>query len=89
MINATLRIANTSGHRDNPLYRQHIRDAIDVASGTKPGNDPCPTGLYAWLTKGARAPGDNFIKYKDYGGQDFYTLTESFRKDQLQRNKSN
>jgi hypothetical protein len=69
------------------LYRQFIRDAISIASGTDPGKDPSPTGLYSWRTAKAASPGSNFVKYRTHGGQDFYTLTDAFRKDPLQRKK--
>ena len=84
-INNVVRFANSSTHKDQQRYRQYLRDAINVASGAKPGSDPCPTGLYAWRTARRDPPGKNFVKYKTYGGQDFYTLTESFRSDPLQR----
>ena len=86
VIEGVIRFANTSGHKDNRVYRQFIRDATDIASGAKAGKDPCPTGLYAWRTARSSSPGSNFVKWKTHGGQDFYTLTESFRKDPLQRN---
>ena len=87
VIDGVVRMANTSGHKDVLIYRQFIRDAINIASGTDPGKDPCPTGLYSWRTAKAASPGSNFVKYRTHGGQDFYTLTESFRKDPLQRKK--
>jgi hypothetical protein len=87
VINDVLGVANTSGHKNVLLYRQFVQDAIDVASGTKPGTDPCPTGLYGWRTKRRGSPGRNFELYKGFAGQEFYTLSESFRKDPLQRTK--
>jgi hypothetical protein len=87
VIDGVLRLANTSGHKDVLLYRQFIRDAISIASGTDPGKDPSPNGLYSWRTAKAASPGSNFVKYRTHGGQDFYTLTDAFRKDPLQRKK--
>jgi len=87
VIDAVVRLANTSGHKDVLVYRQFIRDAISIASGTDPGKDPSPTGLYSWRTAKATSPGSNFVKFRTHGGQDFYTLTDAFRKDPLQRKK--
>jgi hypothetical protein len=87
VIDGVVRLANTSGHKDVLLYRQFIRDAINIASGADPGKDPSPTGLFSWRTAKAASPGSNFVKYRTHGGQDFYTLTDAFRKDPLQRKK--
>ena len=88
VINGVMRIANTSGHKDTRLYRQYLRDAMEIAASTDRGKDPCSTGLYGWRTAGSGSPGSNFEKFKTFGGQDFYTLTESFRKDPLQRTRA-
>jgi hypothetical protein len=88
LIGRIVSIANTSAHQDNLKYRQHVRDAIAVASGGKPAKDPCPTKLYGWRTKDHPMNNPNYVKYETYGGQDFYTLSESFRQDPLQRHKT-
>jgi hypothetical protein len=88
LISRIVSIANTSAHQDNLKYRQHVRDAIAVASGGKPAKDPCPTKLYGWRTKDHPMNNNNYVKYETYGGQDFYTLSESFIKDPLQRDKA-
>ena len=83
LLNDVLSIANNSSHNDCLLYRQYVQNAIDVANGSKPGNDP--TGLYGWKTANSNSTGPNFVMYKSFGGQDFYTLTEAFKKDPLMR----
>lgn len=85
VIDGVMRFANLSGHKDVLVYRQFVRDAINIASGTDPGKDPSPNGLFSWRTAKAASPGSNFVKYRTHGGQDFYTLTDAFRKDPLQR----
>jgi hypothetical protein len=85
LLNEILSIANNSAHKDCLLYRQYVQNAIDVANLNTCGSDPCPTGLYAWRTANSGSPGDNFVKYQSLGGQDFYTLSEAFRKDPLLR----
>ncbi|MCC8393537.1 hypothetical protein LJ656_13135 [Paraburkholderia sp. MMS20-SJTR3] len=85
VLDDVLKIANDSSDKNFETYRKYVQNAIDVAKGHKLGSDPCPTGLYAWRTSGRASPGPNFVLYESRGGQDFYTLTNSFLKDPLQR----
>ena len=66
-----------------------MKNAIDVAQAGKAqiGGDPCPTGLYGWVTARTASPGDNYVLFKRQGGQDFYTLTDEFKKDPSLRDK--
>jgi hypothetical protein len=81
MLNDVLTLANDSTNKNFLLYRQYVQNAIDVAQGFKSAIDPCSTGLYAWRTSGKGSPGKNFIPYQSKGGQDFYTLSEAFIKE--------
>jgi len=85
VLDDVLKIANDSTNIKFAIYRQYVRNAIDVARGTNSGTDPCPTGLYAWRTSGRGSPGRNFVLYESRGGQDFYTLSDAFIKDPQQR----
>jgi hypothetical protein len=87
VLDGVLNIANDSTHRNFSTTREYVQAAIDIARGLSVGKDPCPTGLYAWRTEDTRSPGANFVKYQTKAGQDFYTLTEEFRKDPLLRTK--
>lgn len=55
-------------------YAEFVKAAISSAKAAKPTEDPCKTRLYGWRTQGSRHPGGQFVKYKDYAGQTFYTL---------------
>lgn len=77
-LNAILNVAHDGTDSRYKAHRLFVEHAIAVASGEKPGADPCPTKLYAWKTEGADSPGHNFIKFQSKGGQDFYTLTNAF-----------
>jgi hypothetical protein len=88
VLDGALNIANDSTHRNFSTMREYVQAAIDIARGLRAGNDPCPTGLYAWRTQGRASPGANFVKYQTQAGQDFYTLTPEFLKDPLLRSKA-
>jgi hypothetical protein len=88
VLDGVLNIANDSTHRNFSTTREYVQAAIDIARGLSVGNDPCPTGLYAWRTKDSKRPSENFVKYQIKGGQDFYTLTPEFLKDPLLRSKT-
>jgi hypothetical protein len=88
ILDGVLNIANDSTHRNFSTMREYVQAAIDVARGLRAGNDPCPTGLYAWRTEDSRSPSTNFVKYQTKAGQDFYTLTPEFLKDPLLRSKA-
>jgi hypothetical protein len=78
-IDTIMKVANEGGDLRFNDYRRHVENALKVASGEIPLiADPCPTGLYGWKTVGSRHPGENFVLYKEYAGQKFYTLTEEF-----------
>ena len=76
--NITLYIAYATNynHPKREQYLEFINNAKAAAaknalSGFK---DPLPKGLYGWRTKGSTSPGGDFVKYKDFAGQTFYTL---------------
>ncbi|MFP8966754.1 hypothetical protein ACKC9G_09280 [Pokkaliibacter sp. CJK22405] len=75
-----IKIANDGSHIKNKEYRNYIELAMATArlSESNLGEDPCITKLYAWRSSGAASPGKNFVLFSSKGGQDFYTLTESF-----------
>jgi len=81
------RIANDATDSRHIATREFVKDAIEVAKGTKPGSDPCPTGLYAWKTAEAKSPGRNFVKFATESGNDFYTLTQEFLRDPLMKDR--
>lgn len=73
-------IANDTKDQRNGLYAKFVQNAIDVANATtvpdpsqaeNPKNNP----ICGWRTMGAGSPGGRFVKYKDQGGNTFYTLT--------------
>lgn len=78
LIDEVVKNANDGTHRLNQQYRDYLETALAVARGELRGTDPCPTGLYAWRTTGEKSPGNNFVKFTEKGGQDFYTLTDDF-----------
>ena len=78
LIDEVTKNANDGTHRLNKQYRDYLETALAVARGELTGADPCPTSLYAWRTAGTKSPGDNFVKFTEKGGQDFYTLTNDF-----------
>ncbi|QCP52875.1 hypothetical protein FAZ95_27570 [Trinickia violacea] len=78
LIDKALKNANDGTHRLNEQYRDFIETVLAVARGELRSADPCPTGLYAWRTRGEKSPGGNFVKFTTKGGQDFYTLTSDF-----------
>jgi hypothetical protein len=84
-IRKALEYANKGTHPKFSFYRGYVQNAIDVATGRKKGTEPCPKKLYGWMTIGAGSPGKNFEVFKDFGGQTFYTLTDAFLADPLQR----
>lgn len=45
-IKNAVRIANDASISTFQLYRGYIKNAIDVAEGSRKGTDPCPTKLY-------------------------------------------
>ena len=80
-----IKIANDGSDKRYEKYRTYIQNAIAVAQGLKPGIDPCPDGLYAWRTTESAHPGANFVHFQTKGGQDFYTLTQKFKNQHLQK----
>ena len=84
-----IRIANDASDNRCELYRQYMKNAIGVAQANKAGigGDPCPTGLYGWVTTRTPSPGNHYVLFKRQGGQDFYTLTDEFKKDPSLRDK--
>ncbi|WP_454732331.1 MULTISPECIES: hypothetical protein [Cupriavidus] len=80
-----VKIANDATDSRHAAMREFMTNAIAVARGSNPGTDPCPTGLYAWRTAGEDSPGKHFVKFITEGGNDFYTLSEAFRRDPLLR----
>lgn len=77
-LQEALDVANDGSHPKQKDLRIHVEHAISVAKGENIGIDPCPTGLYAWRTANSKSPGINFRVFQTKGGQDFYTLTDSF-----------
>ncbi len=78
LIDKVIKNSNDGTHKLNKQYRDYVEIALAVARGELTSIDPCPTGLYAWRSKGAKPPGDNFVKFATKGGQDFYTLKGDF-----------
>jgi hypothetical protein len=62
-IKDILKTANEDGHPLQDKYRQHVQDAIDVASATSALQDPSPNGLIGWRTEDSGDPGGDFIDY--------------------------
>jgi hypothetical protein len=87
LIEEALNTANNGADVGSERQRIYIQAVISVAKGEIPGADPCPTKLYAWRTTDSRSPGDNFVKFKIKGGQDFYTLRKEFIDYAMQTNK--
>jgi hypothetical protein len=86
-IREALEYANKGTHPKFSFYRGYAQNAIDIATGRKRGIDPCQRKLYGWKTVGSEPPSENFEVFKDLGGQTFYTLTDEFLADPLQRSK--
>lgn len=82
-IKITVAIANDASDRRYQRFREFVNDVISIAQGVDIIADPCPTGLYAWRTHETDSPGPNFVFFKTKGGQDFYTLTPTFRANVL------
>lgn len=77
-INDNLKFANDGTHGGFSAYRLHVQNVIAVATGVSISADPSSSGLYAWRTAESGSPGNNFVFYKNFGGQSFYMLTEAF-----------
>lgn len=78
LLNKTMNIANDGTHAKNAAFRTYVESAIAVARGKHVGNDPSPSGMYAWRTLPSKPPGPNFEPFQQLGGQQFYTLTKLF-----------
>ncbi|MDL5599109.1 hypothetical protein QS468_40815 [Bacillus subtilis] len=76
-IDEFLRLANDGSDIRFERMRQHVQNALDVASGAKLGA-PAPSKVFAWRTSNSGSPGGNFVKVADVGGQAFFTLTQAF-----------
>jgi hypothetical protein len=87
IVDDALEIANNAADARSGRQRVYVEAAFAIARGDNVGVDPCPTGLYAWKTQDSRAPGDNFVKFRRKGGQDFYTLKQNFIAYVMKRNK--
>jgi hypothetical protein len=72
-IQAILDVANDGAHPKQEVFYNHVLAAIEVPVG-KAIVDPCATGLLGWRTKDATGSGGQFVLYKSYAGQDFYTI---------------
>jgi hypothetical protein len=79
-LQSILDIANNPRDARGAAYAKFVQNALDVAAAATiddpsqdedPANDP----ISGWRTVGARSPGSRFVKYKDKGGNTFYTLT--------------
>jgi len=66
-------IANDGTHPKQKQFEAHVRAAIEVA-GKGTITDPCPTRLLGWRTGGASGPGGEFVLFRSFAGQDFYTI---------------
>ena len=66
-------IANDGAHPKQKQFEAHVRAAIEVA-GKGTVTDPCPTRLLGWRTGGASGPGGDFVLFRSFAGQDFYTI---------------
>ncbi|MES2821038.1 MAG: hypothetical protein V4812_18840 [Pseudomonadota bacterium] len=78
IISDSLNFANDGTYGEFAAYRLHVQNAIAVATGVSVSADPTSSGLYAWRTADSGSPGNNFVFYKNFGGQGFYTLTSEF-----------
>jgi hypothetical protein len=84
-IGSILSIANDYNDSRREQYADYVETAVDVASAFKTIKDPCVTGLYGWRTNPSKHPGGQYVKYKVFAGQIFYTLQNEGKKDELRQ----
>jgi hypothetical protein len=72
-IDNILHVANDGADLRQKLYYAHV-EAVIAVSGEKTITGPRDTVLYGWRTGGSSHPGGQFVKYKTFAGQDFYTI---------------
>jgi hypothetical protein len=77
-IQDVLDTANDGTNANSNDFFNHVTAAINVLS--KPAikdpatEKPWSNGLLGWRTAGASSPGGDFVKFKTFAGQDFYTV---------------
>lgn len=72
-IQDILNTANDGTNAHNEKFSKHVSMAIKALSEPLI-KDPCPTKLLGWRTAGASSPGGDFVLFKTFAGQDFYTV---------------
>ncbi len=78
-INECVNTANDGTNRLFENFRRYVEDAITVAKGPDLGGTiTTPDILYFWRTVGSGSPSRYAVKQITLGGQDFYSLSESF-----------
>jgi len=76
-VNECVRLANATGDRRQSAYRQHVQDAITVATAPAvPIQYSAPTAA-AWKRAGTPSPGAKFTLYRTMQGNDYYTTPMS------------
>ncbi|MDC9598414.1 hypothetical protein [Xenorhabdus anantnagensis] len=75
-INDMVVIANDGTHADFLVYRQLLKNAIDIAKSNKILNKE----VIAWRTEASKSPGPNFTKLFSLQGQEFYKLSDDYLK---------
>lgn len=79
-IKEFMRSCNTGANKYFLVNRQLFHKALAIASGELNGPE-YGTKLYAWRTKEAGSPGNNFRVVLNLQGQDFFTLVPEFIAD--------
>jgi hypothetical protein len=72
-IQDILDTANDGSNENNGKFSKHVVAALSALNEPLI-KDPCPTKLLGWRTAGASSPGGDFVLFKTFAGQDFYTV---------------
>ena len=66
-------LANAAHDGRQPAYRQHVEDAITVATAAVVPPDQLVLTAAAWKRHGTPSPGTKFVLYRTLQGNDYYT----------------
>jgi hypothetical protein len=81
-INGMVSNANNGIYQKFKLFRRHVEEAIDVATGLNLDNKPLSSAsLLYWRTKDASTPSNWAILREAIAEQQFYSLTEGYLKN--------
>lgn len=73
-IDRILRFANDDNHLLQKAYERILSNASTAAAERQPP-DPCPGGLYGWVTAATEDPGGMYVRYQALAGNQFYTIS--------------